>query len=319
MGVYKRKLKKGIRWYFSGQFQGEKYFSKAIFLTKAECQKAERTRINELEVQSSSVSDDIMLIDLINERLDQIKIKRSYNYYRQNAWFFKMLLKQVGDIQISKITRHEINDFLNNFSIDLKQRGKTQHQVNAMLRNLKALFSWGIKIYDLNIKNPCSGLDYFPIEIKLKYIPPEEEIDAVKNVLVDYQVFLIDFVDQTACRVNEAIRFRYEDIDGELITLWTHKAKNSNLTPRRIPKPPCLNGKKGKGRVFPQWSDYPQFLGLTVSKLGFKHWGFHNLRHRRASIWASQNMPIYEIMQRLGHTNMSTTMKYLQLLGYTRR
>ena len=260
-----------------------------------------------------------MLLDLINERLDQIKIKRSYTYYRQNAWFFKMLLKHVGNIHISKITRHEINDFLNNFSTDLKQRGKTQHQVNAMLRNLKALFSWGIKIYDLNIKNPCSGLDYFPIEIKLKYIPPEEEIDAVKNVLVDYQVFLIDFVDQTACRVNEAIRFRYEDIDGELITLWTHKAKNSNLTPRRIPKPPCLNGKKGKGRVFPQWSDYPHFLGLTVSKLGFKQWGFHNLRHRRASIWASQNMPIYEIMQRLGHTNMSTTMKYLQLLGYTRR
>ena len=33
------------------------------------------------------------------------------------------------------------------------------------------------------------------------------------------QKLIIDFVDETACRIMEAVRFAHEDIDGELITL----------------------------------------------------------------------------------------------------
>ncbi|MBF0487991.1 MAG: site-specific integrase [Nitrospirae bacterium] len=51
---------------------------------------------------------------------------------------------------------------------------------------------------------------------------------------------------------------------------------------------------------------------------GQKQWAWHNLRHRRASIWANGGMSTLEIMQRRGHNNISTTMGYLRLLGFTR-
>jgi integrase len=113
--------------------------------------------------------------------------------------------------------------------------------------------------------------------------------------------------------IKEALRFKAEDIDGNLITLWTRKSKNSNLTPRRIPKPDCLIGFTGKGKVFEDWESYPRFLEDLTD-----NWNWHNLRHRRASIWANNGLTTFEIMVRLGHSNLSTTMKYLQLLGFTR-
>ena len=55
----------------------------------------------------------------------------------------------------------------------LMKAGKTNYKVNAMLRALKALFNYGIRIYDLN-NNPCN-LEFYPIKISLKYIPPDED------------------------------------------------------------------------------------------------------------------------------------------------
>ena len=152
----------------------------------------------------------------------------------------------------------------------------------------------------------------------LKYIPSDADIQAVKDKSSLIQNFLIDFVDQTGCRIMEAIRFRYQDTDGDLITLWTRKSKNSNLMPRRIPKPDCLTDKKGKGQVFTEWTSYPRFLEEKVKLLDQTKWNWHNLRHRRASLWANQGMNTFEIMTRLGHTNLQTTQRYLQLLGFSR-
>jgi integrase len=113
----------------------------------------------------------------------------------------------------------------------------------------------------------------------------------------------------------EAIRLKPEDVDGELTTLWTRKSKNSNFTPRRIPTPLCLKGLTLKGkRVFEEWETYPRFLEEKADG-----WAFHNLRHKRASIWCSNGMTTFEVMTRLGHSNLKTTMLYLQLLGFTRQ
>ena len=222
---------------------------------------------------------------------------------------------------VDQVTKRDVVELLSIEAKRLQEFKKTNHKINAMIRSLKALFNYGIKYYDLDIKNPVVGLDMFPIDINLKYIPSSEDILAVKALCNAKQNFLIDFVDQTACRIMEAIRLKADDVHGDKTTLWTRKAKNSNLTPRTVPRPECLNGlefRKGKG-VFDDWeTSIPRFLAERVRILGQKKWSWHNLRHRRASIWASQGMTTLEIMARLGHSNLSTTMKYLQLLGFTR-
>lgn len=82
--------------------------------------------------------------------------------------------------------------------------------------------------------------------------------------------------------------------------------------------PDCINGIDRCGDFFPEWKAYPRFLKEKVKELDLNSWNWHNLRHRRASIWAHSGMAIFEIMIRLGHNNLSTTQKYLQLLGFTR-
>ena len=45
VGIYKRKLKKGQRWYYRGMYLRQKYHSQAIYLTKHEARKVERSKI----------------------------------------------------------------------------------------------------------------------------------------------------------------------------------------------------------------------------------------------------------------------------------
>ncbi|MEI6595997.1 MAG: hypothetical protein WCO28_10580 [Bacteroidota bacterium] len=311
MGNYKRKLSRGERWFYSGQHLGIKYFSKAIYLTKQECQRAERERLKELDQESRCPSRDMLLKTLLEERLDYIKLKKSIDYYKENKRYFKKLLAHCGNVQVSSITRQLINRLAMDEAERLLDEGKSNYKVNSMIRSLKALFNYGINTLELTIKNPCQRLEFYPIDIKLKYIPTNEEINAVRSILSQKQRLLFDFVEETGCRIMEAIRLEAKDVDLNKVVLYTRKAKNSNLTPRIIPRPSCLIG-TFEGRVFDEWTAYPRFLEDIANG-----WNFHNLRHRRASIWARDNMPIFEIMSRLGHNNTVTTMRYLQMLNFT--
>jgi integrase len=319
MGCYKRSLKKGIRWYFSGQYLNQKYFSKAIYLSRAECSKAERIRLDELDKQARKPENDMFLKDLFLYRLDAIKLSRSNYYYLENRRYFKMFLDFTGNKPVNKISKADVYKFLMKFSSDLKLKGKDNWKANACLRSLKAAFNEAIDIHEIDIKNPVKGINFFPVKIKIKFIPPDSYIEDVKKICSPMQNLLIDFVDQTACRIMEAVRLKYSDIDGDKLTLYTRKSKNSNLTPRTIPLPDCLKGINGKGRIFTDWQVYPRFLEDKVSSLNQKRWNWHSLRHRRASMWANSGMTLIELQHRLGHNNMETTQRYLQLLSFTFR
>ena len=316
MGQYKRKLKKGVRWYYKGQYQGLSYNSNAIYLTKAECARVERETLRKLDKQIRQPVQTMTLRELMSSRLDELETKKSEGHYKINRAHYKKALAAWGDIDVREITKAMVNDFMIQEAKLAKKEKVTNYRVNAMLRSLKALFNFGIKVHDLDIKNPCM-IDFFPIDKRLKYIPPEDDIRAVKAMCNAEQLLIFNFVDESACRIMEAVRFAYEDIDNDLVTLWTRKSRNSNLTPRRIPRPECINGLTGKGKVF-AYQTAPKFLERYVRKQGQRPWNWHNLRHRRASLWASNGMNFFEISHRLGHTNLKTTQGYLQLLGFTR-
>ena len=179
----------------------------------------------------------------------------------------------------------------------VKKAGYTNYRVNAMLTNIRSFFNYAINSLEVEIKNPCSGIEDFPIDIRLKFIPTD------------------DFVDQTACRIGEALRFTDKDIRGKHIVLYTRKSRHSDLVPRIIPRQDVPL--KGKGRIFDTWDKRPRFLEEVVEELEQPKWNWHNLRHRRASIWANAGMSLIEIMGRLGQSNIDTTQKYLRLLGFT--
>jgi len=125
-----------------------------------------------------------------------------------------------------------------------------------------------------------------------------------------------DFVMDTACRIGEALRVTGKDILENDVILYTKKSRNSNLVPIKLPKPQCIENIKlyTDERLFNRWSDCPRFLEDKVKELKQRNWSWHNLRHRKASIWSKQRLPLYEIMVLLGHSNLKTTQGYLQLI-----
>lgn len=311
MGCYKRKLSRGVRFYYRGQYLNIKYCSQAIYHTKGEAQKAERARLEEIDKEARCPAKDMLLKKLLEERLDYLKLKKSDDYYKENRRYFKLMLDTCGNVQASLVTKQQINRLLMDEAERLIDAGKSNHKVNAMIRCFKALFNYGIHTLELTITNPCLRLEFYPIDIKLKHIPTNQEIAEVRAKLNPKQRQLFDFVEESGCRIMEAIRLQSKDVDTDRVVLYTRKAKNSNLTPRIIPRPDCLK-EVPTGRVFSEWTAHPRFIEELAD------WNWHNLRHRRASIWANSGMPIFEIMSRLGHNNMSTTMRYLQLLGFTK-
>lgn len=169
MPVEKRKTKAGIKWRYRGQYKGMLYRSKTIYQSKQEALTEERKHLLQIDEELRRPSNDILLLDLMNARLDELKLRNSNKYFEDNRWYFKFLLEEVGNIPVSEITKLQINNVLNGFSQNLLKRGKTNHKANGMLRAFKSLFNWGMQIHDLDIKNPVYGIKLFSVEIKLKY------------------------------------------------------------------------------------------------------------------------------------------------------
>lgn len=319
MAQYSRKLKRGIRWWYKFDHNAKTYASKCIYLSKIEAKKAENAKYEEVSNQERNPAQKpiLSLMEAITERLDYVQVKKSKDYYKDNKRYYSALIKRIGDVPIKSITRKDINDFLFKEVAKAKEAGRDNYAVNYMLNLFKALFNYAIESHELEMRNPCTGISPFPVTKKIKYIPSDADIEAVRALCDDNQKLLIDFVAETGARINEPLKVTGKDIFNDYVILYTKKSRNSNIVPRKVPKPDCIKSiQLGQDeRLFNLWSDTPKFLERKIHSLEQKEWNWHNLRHRRASLWSKQGLPLYEIMSRLGHSNLTTTQKYLQLLG----
>ena len=77
---------------------------------------------------------------------------------------------------------------------------------------------------------------------------------------------------ETGCRIGEALSIKVTDVYEDYIVLYTRKSKNSDLVPRKVPRPKCLEITKVKDRVFNRWSNTPKFLERKVEELKQRSW-----------------------------------------------
>jgi integrase len=314
-------------WRFQVQRSGVRYTSPYQYETQREAQRAEKKYLKRKESNS--------LVQCIELRKKYLRTRTtSPDYYNENLRYFKKMEEAFGeDTPVNEITKEMVNDLLESESIRLENAGKTNHKVNALLRVMKAFFNYCIDYLDIEMKNPAKGIKPFPVQVNMKYIPTDVDVGNVRRYLNPAQKKLFDFVAETGCRINEAVGIAndkrvpgllVEDVEDDYVVLRSRKSKNSNTTPRTVPRPKCLKDEDlpEEGKVFKDWNGYPHFLDDIMrhnsAMLGSKSWNWHNLRHRAASKWAAEGMTMIEIMNRLGHVNIQTTQKYLQLLGFTR-
>jgi integrase len=234
----------------------------------------------------------------------------------------------------SQVTRGLIQAFL------LKRaRAVSNNAANKDLRYLRALFNFGIR-QEFFQRNPTQGLEFMPVEKRLKYVPPKEDVARVLLAAdFDTQDYLLTIMD-TMARVGEINRLTWEDVNLErrYVVLYTRKKKGGHLTPRKVYLTTRLynvllkrhrNRVQGKPWVFwgRHWSrkaggfvegpyqSRGNLMNILCRRAGVRLFGFHALRHFGASVLERANVPIGTIQRILGHESRTTTEIYLHSIG----
>jgi len=217
------------------------------------------------------------------------------------------------------------------------------YTANRELRCLRATFNWGIS-EKLLTKNPTESIKFLPVDKKLKYVPPSEDIDKIIEVAdPDIQDYLWTIRD-TLGRVSEINRLTWDDInfEGGYLILYTRKKRGGHLTPRKVPMTERLqkllerryracdkskpwvfwhtytSSKTGK-KVDGPFKDRKGFMKSLCEKAGVRYFRFHPIRHSGATTMEQNGVPIGSIQSILGHENRSTTEIYLHSTGNQER
>jgi len=337
MSVYS--ARKGWRYDFT--LNGTRYTG-AGFETKRDAKQAEAKRREELArpKEETVIPTDMAFLELVNRRLDHIQAYNSKRHYTDSIYYARRWTKQWGEFLVSEITAEKIEEYL------MKRSSETSpYTANKELRYLRALFNFGLHPKRNWISsNPTAGISFFPVERRVRYVPPEADVRRV--ILAadpDTQDYLWTIA-LTLARVSEVNALRWDDVNlrDRSTILYTRKKAGGHMTPRKIPMTAQLfsimerrfrNRDKTKPWVFwhryrdrknDTWAEGPyqdrkKFMKTLCRKAGVQYFRFHALRHFGASMLDQAGVPIGAIQRLLGHESRITTEIYLHSIGEAER
>ncbi len=152
--------------------------------------------------------------------------------------------------------------------------------------------------------NPTHGLEFLPVERRIKYVPPKEDVFRVLMAAdADTRDYLVTIID-TMARVGKINRLTWADVDfeGRFVVLYTRKKKGGHLTSRKIPMTTRLfnmlsrrYGSRDKTLPWVFWQRYwsrkegkfaegpyqnrKRFMRTLCRRAGVRYFRFHALSH----------------------------------------
>lgn len=280
------------------------------------------------------------------EKLAYTTLKKKRNFYKRH--FF-----QLNDYRISKLTRNDIVNFLNDIISPNKQK-------NEILSVLKGFLNWCVREEYID-KSPAYGIK----EIKtskeeMKYWLPEEFkkfIDYLDSVNTDYSkrikmLTLIEF--NLGDRIGETRALTWSSINTvhNTITInhsinYDPKSTNYLSTTKNYQSQRVIDVSQ---KLIDELLEYKDYLKSQVDEIndiifynyalnrpysdtalrtqfykfielaGVPKIRMYDLRHTYVTIMMSEGWELYHISKRLGHQNYSTTVdKYGHIESNTRK
>ena len=303
--------------------------------------KAREEEDNPIKPSSTEATPtDMSFLELVNRRLDYVKAYNSERHYTDHLYLAKRWVKLWGELSCSEITGDIIQNYL------LKRVRQTSgYTANKELRYLRAVFNFGMHpVRNWIPRNPTRGIQFFPVDKTVKYVPPKEDILRVMLAAKpDVQDYLWTIA-LTMGRMSEVNRLAWQDVDlaRHHVMLYTRKKKGGSRTPRKVPMPDKLfdilsrrhaTRKKDVPWVF--WHRYwdrrnqkwvvgpfkerKRIMIKICENAGVRYFRYHALRHFGASLLEQANIPIGSIQRILGHENRLTTEIYLHSIGDSER
>jgi integrase len=283
---------------------------------------------------------DIPFLELVNRRLDHVKAYNSERHYTDHLYLARRWVKTWGKLKCSEVTGDMIQSYLLT-----RVRQTSGYTANKELRYLRAVFNFGLNpIRNWIPTNPTRGIQFFPVDKRIKYVPPKED---VLRVIVAAEPEVQDYlwtIALTMGRMSEVNRLTWQDVDfaSRHVILYTRKKKGGHRTPRKVPMPPKLfdiltarygtrpkdvpwvfwhrySSRRSQGWVVGPFAERKKIMRSLCNKAGVRYFRYHALRHFGASLLEQANVPIGSIQRILGHENRLTTEIYLHSIGDSER
>ena len=274
---------------------------------------------------------NISLSELCEYYLIDCKSKCKLSTYVINCKIVKKILSMLnGDVRIDKITPM----YIRSWQTSLVKSGLSETYVNMVNARLNSILNYGVMYYNLK-DNPvkCAGKIGKTTADERDFWSPDDFKQFISGVDKEKELpywVLFHLLFYTGCRIGEALGLYPSDIDLENETICI------NRTYLKIKKVGYLSSPKTKASVrqikIPKFlceilNDYMTHLPSLKVRLFFsvyethintlkkrvckethvRYIRNHDFRHSAISFLVSQNIPIVEIANRVGHANPSIT------------
>jgi integrase len=271
-----------------------------------------------------------------NDYLDDMIARRQPNTYRYKKAVVASLIKHMGG------TTFALEDLAqDDISAYLKSRWEEDgpKAANRDVVELKALWNWLIKKNKFQT-NPWREVEPYPEEQFQRYVPPADDVTAVRAVAMGQERDLLDVIYFTGARLSEACNLTWQDIDFERmsITLWTRKRKGGGRQPRTLgmvkslaillkarkyladqSRPEVFFDPATGGKLHKNTRWCITLFDNLCARAEVTRFTAHCLRHFVATkLKDSRKATPFQIQNLLGHQNLSTTEKYLHELDVDR-
>lgn len=312
--------KHGNLWRYKFRWKGQTIQSPKGYETQEEvrlAQAAKRVSLSKIKTIRMEFGK------LCNSRLSDLQAKRDRFYYLDNRALANRLIRKEGWGLLKTIDEGHVKTFLDKIAVETSPQ-----RANKYLSYLKALFNYGISARLID-GNPALEVEKYPEIWQPKYVPPEKDVYKVIVTCTPEQKDYLWTLILTAARCREINRLKIEDVHFDLshITISTRKAKNSDISYRRISIGTTLKEilKRRIKAAMKCGSDYvffntrtgkpfnyrSKFITNKCMKAKVQPFTYHCLRHFASVIMDREGVPLTDIQNILGHQRATTTDTYL--------
>ncbi len=265
-------------------------------------------------------TEDITLRAWITRFLEVSTIKSKQNQIRYGKWWSKVLGKKLlKEIKVEDISRIQIK---------VLNKGKRDPQtVNRYLAFLKHVLNLAMKDALID-RNPVCSVKFSPEPRgRLRFLS-DTEINTLKGHIDSESWKKVVLAIETGMRLSELFNTKWEhvDLDQGFITIphdKAHRTRHVPLTEAAKETVRSLTSWMTSAHLFPS----PRFEGHpmegsafvkkifmpALAKAGIKGATWHTLRHTFASRLVMKGVDIRTVAELMGHSNLSTTVRYAHL------
>ncbi|PKR83901.1 tyrosine-type recombinase/integrase [Heyndrickxia camelliae] len=352
----------------SGKWQARvhkdgKLVSLGTFRTKKEAE-IEAAKVEERKYYGQTINDRNMLFDeVVKDWLEHknANVKES-TFVQLEVIIRNHVLPTFGHKKIMMIHRPEIKRWIAKFG-ELDENGKEKYSFGSRLKYLsvmKSILHYAVHELDVLEKNPADKLKV-PIQDsvaikkeKVKYFSLKELnrlLDFMKTYkhqrFPEYQLYytLMLFLSKTGLRISEALALRWEDVDGDKISINKQTSRDDNnkvklttlknassyriikiepdvireLKKFKMKQNELILGnprfrKNEDGIIFQNYNGHyltPSIIRETMQdyckKAGVEYKGTHGFRHTHAVLLLESGVSLKYVSNRLGHKTIKTT------------